>query len=323
MFGSVARVLLAASALMAVMPADAATPSYPTQSIRLIVPYAAGQGTDVATRVIADQLSKSLGQPIVIDNRPGAGGNIGSAALLQHPADGYTLLMGTNATHVVNQFLYGNLGYDPEADFVPVALVGLFPMAIVAPEGSAYRTISDITAAARKSPDKLNVGLPSTTARIVYELFKREAKAPLFGVVYKGSSTAITDLVGGRLDLTVDTVVAVRPLLGPGKLRAIATTTLKSTPVLPGVPSIAEQGVSGFEITPWNALFVRKGTPPERIQLLSAEVRRIVELPEVQKRLLDLGIQATYLDSAATADFMRREKEKWGRVVKENNITAE
>ncbi len=323
MFRLIARLLFAASASIALIPAKAVTPSYPTQPIRLIVPYAAGQGTDVAARVIADQLTKGLGQAIVVDNRPGAGGNVGSGAVLNYPPDGYTVLMGTNATHVVNQFLYANIGYDPEADFAPVALVGLFPMAIVVPENSPYRTVSDVASAARKNPDRLNVGMSSTTARIVLELFKREAKAPLFGIAYKGSSSLVTDLVGGRLDLAVDTVVAVRPLLVPGKLRAVATTTLNSTGVLPGVSSVSEQGVSGFEITPWNALFVRRGTPPDRIQLLSAEIKRILQLPDVQKRLIELGIEPVYMDSAATADFMHREKEKWGRIVKENKITAD
>lgn len=186
--------------------------AYPAKPVTIIVPYQAGQGTDVAARLFAEQLTKALGQQFIIDNKPGAGGNIGTAAAARSSGDGYTLLMGTVATQTMNEFLYSSVGYDSDKDFAPVILVGMLPMVISANPSFAPSTIPELVTAAKAEPDKINIALPSTTARIVFELLKTRTGAPLFGVPYKGSATAMTEVMGGQVQLTIDTATASRAM---------------------------------------------------------------------------------------------------------------
>ena len=185
--------------------------AYPNKPIRIIVAYQAGQGTDVAARYIGDRLSSAVGQPVVIDNKPGAGGNIGTEATARAAPDGYTLTMGTNATHGTNQFLYETLPFDAEKDFEPVILIGSFPMAIAANPAFPGNGIAEVIAYAKSTPKGADVAMPSTTARIVYELFKKETQAPVVGIPYKGSATAIAETMGGQVPLVIDTVTAHAP----------------------------------------------------------------------------------------------------------------
>ena len=217
--------------------------TYPNKPVRLVVPYQAGQGTDVAARYFAEQLGKALGQQFFVDNKPGAGGNIGTEAVAHATPDGYTLLMGTVATQTMNEFLYPSTGYDSEKDFAPIILVGMLPMVLSANPALPASTVPELIAAAKAQPDKINVALPSTTARIVFELFKAKTGAPLFGVPYKGSATAMTEVIGGQVPLIIDTATATRGQVASGKLKPIAITTLKSSELLPGVKSVAEQGL--------------------------------------------------------------------------------
>ncbi|HWL74350.1 MAG TPA: tripartite tricarboxylate transporter substrate-binding protein, partial [Burkholderiaceae bacterium] len=263
----------AALIALAVAPHVAAQ-GYPNKPVRIIVAYQAGQGTDVATRYIAEQLSKSLGQNFFVDNRPGAGANLGTMAAARAPADGYTLTMGTNATHGVNQFLYSNIGFDPEKDFEPIILTGTFPMVISASPTAPVNSVPELLAAAKANPKSVDIALPSTTARLVFEFLKERSNAPLFGVPYKGSSSSMTEVMGGQIPLTIDTVTASRPLIESGKLKAIAVTSSKASELLPGVKPVAEQGMPGFEVLAWNALYAPKGTPAAVIQLLNAEMQK-------------------------------------------------
>ena len=257
------RVLTVAAALLAglLSCSVAQAQTYPAKTVKIIVPYQAGQGTDVATRYFADQLSKALGQTFYVDNKPGAGGNIGTEAAAHSPADGYTLLMGTNGTQTMNEFLYASPGFDPAKDFTPIMLVGLLPMVIAANPSFAANSVAELVAAAKARPDKVDVALPSTTARLVFELLKERTGAPLFGVPYKGSATAITEVMGGQVQTMVDTVTALRGHITSGKLKALGITTLKPSELLPGVKTVAEQGVPGFETTGWIALYAPRGTP--------------------------------------------------------------
>ncbi|HYR64915.1 MAG TPA: tripartite tricarboxylate transporter substrate-binding protein, partial [Reyranella sp.] len=225
--------------------------TYPAKPVRIIVPYQAGQGTDVAARYFAEQLSKALGQNFYVDNKPGAGGNIGAEAAAHAAADGYTLLMGTNATQTMNEFMYASTGFDPAKDFAPIILVGMLPMVIAANPSFPANSVAELIAAAKAKPDKVDVALPSNSARLVFELLKDRAGAPLFGVPYKGSGTAMTEVMGGQVQLIIDTVTATRGNVASGKLKALGITTLKSSELLPGVKSVAEQGVPGFEMTAW------------------------------------------------------------------------
>ena len=297
--------------------------SYPSKPVRIIVPYQAGQGTDVATRHFAEQLTKGLGQSFFVENRPGAGANIGTEAAAKSPPDGYTLIMGTVATHTMNQFMYASLGFDPEKDFEPIILTGMLPMVISANPAFPANTVAELIAAAKAKPDSINIAIPSTTARIVYELFRQRSGAPLFGVAYKGSATSMTEVMGGQVPLTIDTVTATRTLVQSGKLKPLAITTLKSSELLPGVKSVAEQGLPGFEVTAWNALYAPKGTPKAIVDQLNAEMARIIALPETRARLLALGYEPASGSPQQLAEFGRAEREKWGTLIKAAGIRAD
>jgi len=306
-----------------IFAATALAQSYPSKPVRIIVPYQAGQGTDVATRHFAEQLTKSLGQSFFVENRPGAGANIGTEAAAKSPPDGYTLIMGTVATHTMNQFMYASLGFDPEKDFEPIILTGMLPMVISANPAYPVNSIAELIAAAKAKPDSINIAMPSTTARIVYELFKQRSGAPLFGVAYKGSATSMTEVMGGQVPLTIDTVTATRALVQSGKLKALAITTLKSSELLPGVKSVAEQGLPGFEVTAWNALYAPKGTSKAIVDQLNAEMAKIIATPETRARLLALGFEPATGSPQQLADFGRTEREKWGALIKAAGIKAD
>ena len=211
-----------AAAALCILPQAAAAQAWPDKPIRVIVPYAAGQGADVLARLVFQEVGKRLNQPIVIENRAGAGGNIGSAAAARAPADGYTFLFGTNATNAANEFLYSNPGYDAAKDFVGVAMVGLLPMVIATSDADLpANSVPALIERARAKPNVLNVGLPSTTAQVVFAEFVKSAQAPLFAVKYKASGQSLTDTMGGQIPLAIDTVTAARPHLATGKLRAV------------------------------------------------------------------------------------------------------
>jgi len=315
--------LAVAVAVFACVSAVAHAQDYPTRPIRIIVPYAAGQGTDVATRYLGDQLGKALGQVVVVDNRPGAAGNIGSLAAARAAPDGYTLLMGTNGTHAAAPFLYADLGFDPAADFEPIALTGVLPLAIVTRPDNPVDSIPKLIEAARARPDALNVAYTTTSSRAVLELFKQQARAPLFGIAYKGSSQAIADLLGGQVDYMVDTIASVHAQVTAGKLKALAVTSRQSSELLPGVKSIAERGVANFEITGWTALYAPKRTPEPVVRRVAAELTKILGQPETRQRLLALGIEPRVASGRELVEFLDAERSKWGQVIRSAGIKAD
>jgi tripartite-type tricarboxylate transporter receptor subunit TctC len=295
-------------------PAGAQT--WPSKPIRIVVPYQAGQGTDVGARYFAEQLSKALGQQVYVDNKPGAGGNIGTADAARSPNDGHTLLMGTVATQTMNEFLYPSVGYDSQKDFEPIALVGMLPMVISANPSFPANSVAELIAAAKAKPDKIDIALPSTTARLVFELLKDKSGAPLFGVPYKGSATAMAEVTGGQLPVIIDTATATRGQVAGGKLKPLGITTLKSSELLPGVKSVAEQGFPGFEVTAWNALYAPRGTPKAVVDRLNAEVTRILAQPEARQRLLQIGFEPAGGTPEELATFEKRERDKWEPLIK-------
>jgi tripartite-type tricarboxylate transporter receptor subunit TctC len=296
--------------------APAMAQTYPARTVKIIVPYQAGQGTDVAARYFAEQLSKSLGQTFYVDNKPGAGGNIGTEATAHAAPDGYTLMMGTNATQTMNEFLYSSVGYDSAKDFAPIILVGMLPMVISANPSFPANTVAELIAAAKAKPDKIDIALPSTTARLVFELLKERTGAPLFGVPYKGSATAVTEVMGGQVQAIVDTVTATRGYVTAGKLKPLGITTLKASELLPGVKSVAEQGVPGFEMTGWNAFYAPAGTPRAIVDLLNAEVAKLLAQPETRQRLLQLGFESAGGTPESLATFETQERGKWAPLIK-------
>lgn len=313
--------VLAASALTA--PAVAAPPPYPSKPVKIIVPYQAGQGTDVATRYLADFLTKAMGQSFVVENRPGAGGNIGAAEVARAAPDGYTLLMGTNGTHALNQYMYNAMPFDPDKDFDPVMLVSTFPMVVLSLPSSPYATLADLQDAAKARPDAVTVGLPSTTARLVFELLRQQGVNSIRAIPYKGSGTSMTDLIGGQVAVAIDTVSASRPFIASGKVKALGVTSLKPTPLLAGVKPIAAQGVDGFQVVAWNAVYAPRGTPAAVVQRINSELGKVLARPEVRQRLLELGHEPAGGTPAELADFARAERHKWGPLIEKVGLKAE
>lgn len=320
------RAALTATALLlaASSPLLHAQQAWPDKPIRIIVPYAAGQGADVLTRLIAQDLQKLLNQPIIVDNRAGAGGNIGTAAAAKSAPDGYTFLLGTNATNAANEFLYPNMGFNPVADFDPVALIGVLPSVIsTSLTDLPSNGIAELVARARAHPDTLNVGLTSTTANVVFAQFAKSAQAPLFGVKYKSSGQAITDVLGGQIPLVIDTVIASRPHIASGKLRALGLTSKKASDVLPGVKPISEQGVPGFDLVGWDGLFAPRGTPVEIVQRMSDHLQRVIQQPDMRRKLIDIGVEPLFLPTGQFQGFVKTERNKWGEIIKSSDIRLE
>lgn len=314
---------LAASACVFAASAPALAQPYPSKPIKIIVPYPAGQGTDVATRYIAELMSKDLGQPIIIDNKPGAGGNLGTEIAGHAAPDGYTLAAGTNGTHVLNPYLYAKVGFDAEKDFEPIALVGTFPMVLAVSSGSTLNSAAELVASTQKQPRSADIAMPSTTARLVVELLKDRSSVPLFGIPYRGSGNAMTDVLGGQLPVIVDTPSALRAHIASGKLRAIAVTSSAPSALVPGVKPVAEQGFAGFEVVAWNGLYAPKGTPPAVIASLNAAMNKALARPEARQKLLDLGFEPAGGTPARLGEFARAERKKWEPLVKSAGIKAE
>lgn len=314
-------IITAAFTLTTSMAANAQT--YPQRPIKIIVAYAAGQGTDIATRYLAAQMAVDLGQPIVIENKAGAGGNLGTDLAKQAAPDGYTLTMGTNATHVLNQFLYAKLPFDPSQDFEPIALVGTFPMVMAVNAASPLTSAAELVSLAQRNPRSADIAMPSTTARLVVELLKDRTSVPLFGIPYKGSANAMSDLLGGQVPAIVDTPTALRPMLASGKLRALAVTSAQPSGLMPGVKTVAEQGFKDFEVVAWNALYAPKGTPTAIINTLNAALNKVLAQPESRQRLLDLGFDPAGGTPARLAAFAVNERRKWEPVIKRAGIQVD
>jgi tripartite-type tricarboxylate transporter receptor subunit TctC len=290
--------------------------AWPNKPVHIVVPFTPGGSTDITARLIGNRLADVWGQSVVIDNKPGAGGNIGTEATARSAPDGYTLMMGTNATQTMNEFLYASVGYDSAKDFAPIILVGMLPMVIAANPSFPANSVTELIAAAKATPDKIDMALPSTSARIVFELLKDRTGAPLFAVPYKGSATAMTEVTGGQVQTITDTVTAIRGHVTAGKLKPLGITTLKSSELLPGVKSVAEQGVPGFEMTGWNAFYAPTGTPRAIVDLLNAEVTKILAQPETRQRLLQLGFEPAGGTPGSLAKFEGQERLKWAPLIK-------
>jgi len=310
--------LLAASAFASI---GAQADAYPSKPIRLIVPYAVGQGTDIAARFLADELGKELKQSVYIENRPGANGNIGAQLAAHATADGYTLMIGTNATNAANGFIYDNPGYTPD-DFEAIGMVGILPLVYVANKESPVNDIQDLIRAARAKPDSLNTAVSTTTCRTAHELFKSLGPAPMFPVDFKGSGQALTALLGGQVGFMVDTITSLRGAINSHQVKVLGVTSASQSKLLPGVKSLAEQGVKGYELVGWTVLYAPKGIPPDARKTLSAAMDRTLERSDVQNKLLEFGIEPQKKTPQELKAFTDSEKEKWGRLIAAAGLKA-
>ena len=314
--------LLGAIALVAATSgANAQGSDWPNRPVKIIVAYPAGQSTDIATRYFADKLSRAFGQGFVVDNKPGAGGNIGTAVAARAAPDGYTLVMGANGTHAMNPALYPNVGYDADKDFDAIILTALIPFSISAGPNVPVNSLSELIALARSKPGSVDAAFPSVTGQLVLEMLKAR-DVPLFGIRYKGSADAMTALLGGHVPVLIDTVAATR--IGLGKLKPLAVTTPAPMASMPGVKTAGEQGLPNFTITAWNALMVPRGVPIEIQNRLGAEMRKILELPETQKALGDLGFERAPVRTTAELNaWLREERRSYAEVIKSANMKPE
>ena len=294
---------------------------WPNRPVKIIVAYPAGQSTDIATRYLADKLSRAFGQGFVVDNKPGAGGNIGTAAAARATPDGYTLVMGANGAPALDPALYPNVGYDADKDFDAIILTALIPFAISAGPNVPVNSLNELIALAKSKPGKVDVAFPSVTGQLVLEMLKAR-DVPLFGIRYKGSGDAMTALMGGHVPVLIDTVAATRT--GLGKIKPLAVTTVTPMASMPGVKTAGEQGLPNFTITAWNALMVPRGVPMEIQNKLAAEMRKILDLPETQKALGELGFERAPIRTTAELNaWLREERRTYAEVIKNANMKPE
>jgi len=310
----------------ALAPAAAfAQPAYPNKIITIIVPFAAGGTTDILARVIAQGLTSELGQSVVVDNRAGAGGNIGGQLAARAPADGYTLFMGTVGTHAINAALYKKMPFDPIKDFAPLTRVANVPNLLVANPSQPYKTVQELIAYAKANPGKVNFGSSGSGSSIHLsgELFKSLAKVDMQHVPYKGSAPAVTDLLGNQIGIMFDNMPSAIQHVRSGKLRPIAVTTAKRSPELPDVPTIAEAGVPGYEATSWFGMFAPANTPAPIVAQLNKALVKVLAQPDIKKKINEQGAETAGETPEQFAAFIQTEAVKWGKVVKESGASVD
>jgi tripartite-type tricarboxylate transporter receptor subunit TctC len=316
--------LAAWTALPSVLSNDKAWALYPDRIVRIVVPFAPGGGTDVVARTLAQEMTRDLGVTVVIENKPGAGTIIGTQAVAASEADGYTLLMGTFA-NAVNPSLNAKLPYDPHKDFAPVALVARsFNIVVVNPK-SPIKSIADLIAAAKADPDKLSYGTfgIGTSAHLAGELFKSLAKVDLTTVNYKGAAPAITDLIGGQIQVMFTTVASAAALIEAGQLRALAVTSAERSPAFPDLPTVAETGVAGYAAESWYGLFAPARTPADVIARLNASAANAVQSEAFKKLGVNEGLVMVARPPQEFDRYVRGEEERWRKVIEDAGIKAE
>ena len=299
--------------------------AWPTKPVKYVVPFAPGGVSDAVARLIALHLGEKLGQPVIIENKPGVSGILGTQAVARAPADGYTIMGGTITTHAVNPFFTKSLGYEPVRDFVPVNLVGMVSNVLVVPQDSRFNSVPQITAELKSKPDSLTYGTAGagTSQHLSGQLFQSITGTRLRQIVYKGGSQAMVDLVGGQIDMVFETVAAARPMIDGKRVKVLAVTSRNRLPGMPNVPSLAEAGVAGFEMQSWQGVFAPAGTPQPIVDRLGKEIAAIVAMPGVQDKLRNLGVEPDGRTTEAFAAFQHAEIVKWGKVIRDAGIQAE
>jgi tripartite-type tricarboxylate transporter receptor subunit TctC len=317
--------LLACLALWSVATASQAQDDgYPNKPVRLIVPFAAGGSTDVVARILADKLAQEFKQPFVVENRAGAGGNIGADAVAKAPADGYTLLMGTTGVLAINNYLYKNMSYDAAKDLTPVSYTSLITNILVVPTDVPARSVAELVALAKAKPGALSFassGAGSST-HLSGELFKAMAGIDILHIPYRGSAQALTDVVAGQVTMLFDNAPSSIGFVQQGKLRALAVTSSKRMPGLPDVPTVDEAGVKGYESLSWSGIVAPAATPRAVITKLNRSIDRILKTDEVKQKLAGLGVDPVGGPPEAFARHIRTESDKWGKLIKSANITV-
>lgn len=310
------RIAKLAAVALALLPALATAQSWPSKPIKLVVPFTAGGSTDTVARIMAEKLTTRLGQPVIVDNRAGAGGAIGSEVVAKSPPDGYTFLVGTSSTMAIIPHLYRKPPYDPTREFVPVILLGTADIDIVINPKVPARTLKELLAYAKANPGKLTFasGGNGTISHLLGEYFSSMANVKLLHVPYKGDAQMTTDLIGGQVDMAFGTAVVFLPHIKSGKVVAVAVTNPKRSTTQKDLPTVSESGVPGYEAVQWFGIAAPTGTSQEIVQRLNDEVRTILAQPDVQKRFGDLGFDVVGDKPEEFAAFVRSENAKWKKI---------
>jgi tripartite-type tricarboxylate transporter receptor subunit TctC len=289
---------------------------YPTKPVTLVVPYPPGGSADILARLVGQKLAARLGQPVLVENKAGAGTAIGAKAVAQAAPDGYTLLLGTVSSQAINPAM-NKVGYDPLKDFVAVAPLAAIPFVLVANPSLPTRSVADLVAMAKAQPGKLAYASagPGTSNHLAGELLASRAKIHLLHVPYKGSAPALTDVVGGQVPLMFDLITTSLPMLAAGKVKALAVTSRTRSALLPDVPTVAESGVPDYEVSAWFGIFAPAGTPESVVSRLNSDVTAILQAPDMQKHLRDLGAEPVTSTPEAYSQYVRDEAHKWREVV--------
>ena len=319
------HLIAAAAAALATHPATWAQGKYPQRAITLVVPTAPGGSTDFTARLVSDPLSLALGQPVVVDNRPGASGNIGNQLVARAKPDGYTLLVAYSGYQVANPHLFKQAGWDPIKDFTPVAMMTRAPQVIAISPKVPANTLAELIAYAKANPGKLNFASSGNGSiqHVAGELFKQLTGTFITHIPYRGSGPAVQDLMAGQVDIFITTPAGVVSQIQAGKLKGLAVTSKQRLSSLPQVPTAAESGLKGYELDSWFALYAPAGTPAEVVQLLNTEVNRILTQPDVRKRADDSGTGVETWTPQQLGEFTKKELDYWGRVIRGAKITVE
>ena len=307
-----------------ILPRRASAQAWPQRHVRLIVPFPPGGGTDNVGRIIATRLSEIWGQQMVIENRGGGGSNVGSEAGAKAPPDGYTILFAA-FPFATNQFLYSKLTYDPITDFAPITLIGTFPNILVVPNTSSVKSVSELIAYAKANKGDITFGSSGigTSPHLNGELFMRMAGFEMTHVPYRGAAPAIIDLIPGRLTMMFNTSGSLMPHVQAGRLRALAVSSGKRFSAEPNIPTVAESGVPGFDVSSWYGLLAPAQTPPAVVEKMNADAVAVLREPEVRQKLENLGLEVVGSSQQQFADFIKAEMVKWGPVIKAANIIAQ
>jgi tripartite-type tricarboxylate transporter receptor subunit TctC len=311
--------------VFALSAASASAQDYPSKPIKLIVPFPPGGGTDISARTVANKLAEGGRWTFVVENKPGAGGNLGVEQAVKSAPDGYTLVIGQTSNLAINPALYAKLPYDPLKDLSPVALLVAAPVVLVVAESSRYKSLGELIAAAKKDPGTVTYASPGngTVSHLSGELLQRASGVKLTHVPYKGAAQALTDTLGGQVQSFMSSVPSALGQIRSGRLRALAVTSERRSPQLPAVPTVAESGYAGFEASTWYGLLAPAGTPPPIVARLNAEVNRALGAPEVRERLASEGGEPLGGSPERFAAFLAAEHAKWGRVVRESGAKVD
>jgi tripartite-type tricarboxylate transporter receptor subunit TctC len=314
---------LAAASLLAA-PLVSLAQSWPARPIRWVVAYPAGGGSDFLARQLAPQLGKQLGQTLVIDNRPGAAGIIGTDNAAKSAPDGYTIVTGDNGAMVFHSAMYKKLPYDPK-DLAPAGFMARFPLILAVNPNAGFTSAKQLLDEVKKSPGKYSYASPGIGSphHLAMELLKDRTKSFIVHVPYRGTALAVQDVIGGQVPMMVLDTAAGLPQIRSGKVKALAVMSRKRIPSLPDVPTLDEIGVKDFEVTAWQGLFVPKGTPPDIVTRLGAEMNKAITAPEVKSRLEEFGLEVTPSDGPALAAFLEKENAFWHKLIRERNLSAE